>query len=1357
MNRKTTATNTATSLSSSQSLHHNSSSIAKKGQKIVNCKIENIDNDEFFDPCAFCHHHDWFESSKSSKPIQDIEQKLSDHDTSINDIISSALDAQLQVDKLICRLHNDNIKHDSFPYKDFLSSSSYMFVEDCKKIKSKNNEQYTCFIFPTTTVDDKHNLMEQRQKEFKKVHMIVNGTDSSSSSIGPLKFETPNFDYDDYDDDDDTEHHLHQFFVGGKQEYKRVLKRMIILFINLDLTFTKDRAHSYARKTIQYLITAFYRYDECTKEENNNNTSTESCLKYVLGDQKGLKAIINANSKRNTIHCHVDVRQWSRDYHGLGVILEILSEVKLKKTSDDENDDDDDVVICKYVEGSGINQIIANIGKTHHDTDGFVVIDLSQSKCLKKDKKSEEGQHHQRHGIIEYLNELHRNNIYSKNIDTSIECIELGSSTTKLTFPRYILPSIDHIKSISCSDHHTILLSSLFGFVYSRGDNSDGQLGHGDSITTSRSINTFQQIDSLKHLNIVQISAGGDELGCHSAAIDSNGRLYTWGKGVLCGHSSIEDDDDMNYSFNSLRRNIRDPIVLPKLVHMFSKKQVLKVDSGGSFTVALVLHETSDEDNNDVVNPFSVYTWGLWANGRLGQGKPNQEETYHTKKKKTPVYQIQPKRIETFDLNEKVVIVDIASGRKHALAVSSTGKVYCWGYNGNGQCGIIPSNNKKSNSISSTSVFDDIWSPRNIPPFSSTTHAAKTVHTGNSMSAVVDTVGNLWTWGAGDNNNNSKNSYDLISLLGHGDIHMGESSTFRTKGYYLKSPVWSQPRIIKSMQEYHVAKVSLGSERCAAVTKCGKAFFWGGSKSGDKDDKVPCHPHYNSVLVGKHIVDVECGHDLSFVLTSGTTVSRAMLPKTEENKNNDLLFPSHYDCIIICSEQEKPIYCHKVILSSRSIVFKELLEQHSITNPSNNNNHTTALELSIPTVQYDIMKCLINFLYTDGLQIEKNTPYKYYYSSNNDSKKNNSLSHVAFFMDMKKTALDFRLERLVEICDSILNEFGFHNNSNNEKEAFGEEEKEEKDLANALSLTLLNQDNDADVCFIVDDVESMKAHKCILSARSTFFRKLLASNKQYYTKVQSPEKIVDLMQLLYFIYTGKLMLSLPSIDNDDDGNIEDLTQQILLKNLVMSHKYEVWDMKSLCESSIKITQDNILNLCEIAKTTNAVRLKAKIINYLYKQFCCPSFSDEKKINRVIRRQQQQDIILILNKKYPNILNQIFELIKQRDGGFLLISEQLQPPSYQEIIKRKNLQRKKRQDKMSQEIMNTSFLPFSSGGGENVVKRLIYSILSISCFIFLYEWIIRNVLNRTSTGGSSILLMNVCFLGFFFRCAFNGLK
>ena len=73
---------------------------------------------------------------------------------------------------------------------------------------------------------------------------------------------------------------------------------------------------------------------------------------------------------------------------------------------------------------------------------------------------------------------------------------------------------------IECGGHHTVGLTKN-GEVFTWGDNSCGELGHGD-LGGRRSVPT--KVESLDGLVIAKISCGSE----HTAAVTYNGEILTW-------------------------------------------------------------------------------------------------------------------------------------------------------------------------------------------------------------------------------------------------------------------------------------------------------------------------------------------------------------------------------------------------------------------------------------------------------------------------------------------------------------------------------------------------------------------------------------------------------------------------------------------------------------------------------------------------------------------------------------------------------------------------------------------------------------------------------------------------------------
>ena len=130
----------------------------------------------------------------------------------------------------------------------------------------------------------------------------------------------------------------------------------------------------------------------------------------------------------------------------------------------------------------------------------------------------------------------------------------------------YPLSTLEVVKSVQCSLCHTLVLTSL-GRVYSCGDGSDGQLGHGslESSHFFRHIDSFRDESSGDGIVLTQISVGADGTSCHSAAIDSKGNLYTWGKAAICGH--IGYGPNVNEATRtSIKTKGADPVTRPRRV-----------------------------------------------------------------------------------------------------------------------------------------------------------------------------------------------------------------------------------------------------------------------------------------------------------------------------------------------------------------------------------------------------------------------------------------------------------------------------------------------------------------------------------------------------------------------------------------------------------------------------------------------------------------------------------------------------------------------------------------------------------------------------------------------------------------------
>jgi alpha-tubulin suppressor-like RCC1 family protein len=288
-------------------------------------------------------------------------------------------------------------------------------------------------------------------------------------------------------------------------------------------------------------------------------------------------------------------------------------------------------------------------------------------------------------------------------------------------------------KQVSSGDFHTAAIKTD-GTLWTWGYNSSfspGALGTNDTISRSTPVTTFAGGTNWK-----QVSSGGR----HTAAIKTDGTLWTWGRGNTGELGRIVDALTPVTTFAGGTNWADTPTTEPEDLYTLS--------AGGNHTAAIKTDGT-------------LWTWGRGNYGELG--------TNNTISRSTPV--------TTFagGTNWK----QVSSGRDHTAAIKTDGTLWSWGYGGSGQLGTNDIINRSTPVTTFAGGTD--W---------------KQVSTGYLHTAAIKTDGTLWSWGYGGfgqlgTNDTTTRSIPVTTFAGGTNWKQISAGGFHTAAIKTDGTLWT--------------------------------------------------------------------------------------------------------------------------------------------------------------------------------------------------------------------------------------------------------------------------------------------------------------------------------------------------------------------------------------------------------------------------------------------------------------------------------------------------------------------------------------------------------------------------------------
>ncbi|KAJ1460733.1 regulator of chromosome condensation 1/beta-lactamase-inhibitor protein II [Pelagophyceae sp. CCMP2097] len=330
---------------------------------------------------------------------------------------------------------------------------------------------------------------------------------------------------------------------------------------------------------------------------------------------------------------------------------------------------------------------------------------------------------------------------------------------------------------VACGTSHSLAVDGA-GALWSWGKPKYGELGHGTDEETPKP----KRVQGVEGVKFTSVACGE----FHSAAIDSQGLLWTWGYGGSWvsggGHLGHGDQKSLN---------------VPTVVKA--------VEAGGYFCKSVCCGEAHTAI---LTSDGEVLSCGAGEHGRNGNGS-SRDVTVP----------------EPVDYLESSDILQLEAGSAFTLALDSAGQIHCWGRNDQGQLGV------------GGGLQMDVYSMEDVPRVVESNGSpllAMSVAAGHSHATCVTLDGGAFVWGMKNNLEPARVVFEdpgtkiKRAYAGSGyTLYVAEDDATHSAGLgrtcclgHGDKKGYAHPIRVAALDDYIIKAASAGYRHVAAIVTC---------------------------------------------------------------------------------------------------------------------------------------------------------------------------------------------------------------------------------------------------------------------------------------------------------------------------------------------------------------------------------------------------------------------------------------------------------------------------------------------------------------------------------------------------------